>query len=78
MSEDWKQITYAPNYEVSKRVEARGGYDLMPEQNTKPVNKYLPPRTRQMGPKSIGSSAKLENASPDGGFLGWLDNVLSD
>jgi Fe-S-cluster-containing dehydrogenase component len=67
-----------PNSAVSKMVEERGGYDLMPEQNTKPVNKYLPPRTRQMGPKSIGSITKLENTSPDGGFLGWLDKVLSD
>jgi hypothetical protein len=31
-----------------------------------------------MGPNSITSIAKLENASPDGGFLGWLDKVLSD
>jgi Fe-S-cluster-containing dehydrogenase component len=67
-----------PDSDVSKMVKSRGGYDLMPEQNTKPVNKYLPPRTRQMGPNSITSKAKLENASPDGGFLGWLDKVLSD
>ena len=67
-----------PESSVSKMVQARGGYDLMPEQNTKPVNKYLPPRTRQMNPNSITATAKLEDASPDGGFLGWVDKVLSD
>ena len=67
-----------PDSDVSKMVKSRGGYDLMPEQNTKPVNKYLPPRTRQMGPNAITSKTKLEDASPDGGFLGWLDEILSD
>jgi Fe-S-cluster-containing dehydrogenase component len=67
-----------PDSNVSKMVKARGGYDLMPEQNTKPVNKYLPPRTRQMKPNTATSLAKLEDASPDGGFLGWVDKVLSD
>jgi Fe-S-cluster-containing dehydrogenase component len=67
-----------PESSVSKMVQARGGYDLMPEQNTKPVNKYLPPRTRQMEPNSITGAAKLEDASADGGFLGWVDKVLSD
>ena len=32
-----------PGSDVSQLVAARGGFDLMPEQNTKPVNKYLPP-----------------------------------
>jgi len=32
-----------PNSDVSKLVAERGGYDLLPEQKTKPVNKYLPP-----------------------------------
>ena len=27
----------------------RGGMDLMPEQETRPVNKYLPPRPRRDG-----------------------------
>jgi Fe-S-cluster-containing dehydrogenase component len=29
---------------VSRLVAERGGIDLMPEQATRPVNKYLPPR----------------------------------
>jgi sulfite dehydrogenase (quinone) subunit SoeB len=67
-----------PNSEVSKLVEERGGYDLMPEQGTKPVNKYLAPRPRQSEATSITPHAQLEDASPDGGFLGWLDKVLSE
>ena len=67
-----------PSSDVSKLVEARGGYDLMPEQGTKPVNKYLPPRARQAESNSISPHTQLEDASPDGGFLGWLDKVLVD
>ena len=67
-----------PTSDVSKLVEARGGYDLMPEQGTKPVNKYLPPRARQAETNSISPQAQLEDASPEGGFLGWLDKVLVD
>lgn len=67
-----------PNSTVSKLVEARGGYDLMPEQGTKPVNKYLPPRPRQIDANSITQKSQLEDASPEGGFLGWLDKVLTD
>ena len=35
-----------PESAVSRLVAERGGYDLMPEQGTRPVNKYLPPRPR--------------------------------
>jgi hypothetical protein len=55
-------------------VAARGGIDLMPEQGTKPVNKYLPPRPR----KSLASSAPLLAESSEGasGFFAWLDGML--
>ena len=33
-----------PDSDVGRLVAARGGIDLMPEQGTRPVNKYLPPR----------------------------------
>lgn len=36
-----------PESEVSKLSEARGGYALMPEQECRPVNRYLPPKQRQ-------------------------------
>ena len=35
-----------PDSDVSQLVAERGGFDLMPEQGTKPVNKYLPPRPK--------------------------------
>ena len=35
-----------PECDVSQLVAERGGFDLMPEFGYKPVNKYLPPRTR--------------------------------
>ncbi len=36
-----------PDSAVSRLVEERGGYDLLPEFGYKPVNKYLPPRARR-------------------------------
>src|SRR5579871_4282447 len=65
-----------PQSPVSQLVAARGGVDLMPELDYKPTNKYLPPRTRT----SINTSQsprQLESASPAGGFLGWVDRMLS-
>ena len=35
-----------PESDVSKLVAERGGVDLMPDQGTAPVNKYLPPRPK--------------------------------
>ncbi|MEO1773328.1 MAG: 4Fe-4S dicluster domain-containing protein [Pseudomonadota bacterium] len=64
-----------PDSEVSQLVAARGGIDLMPEQGTKPVNKYLPPRPRDVvvpdGPEPLKPVAD----SPTG-WLGWLDRTL--
>ncbi|MDQ2089362.1 4Fe-4S dicluster domain-containing protein [Marimonas arenosa] len=61
-----------PNSNVSKLVAERGGIDLMPEMGTKPVNKYLPPR-----PKDVPSDEQLngQNTEPKG-FLAWLDKAL--
>jgi len=69
-----------PTSEVSQMVADRGGFDLMPEQMNKPVNKYLPPR-----PKTSYSAAqqtpetdlvKMAEQQKPKGFLGWLDNAL--
>jgi Fe-S-cluster-containing dehydrogenase component len=66
-----------PHSEVSKLVAARGGYDLMPEMDCKPTNKYLPPRPRR--DSAAGDRlAPLADAAPESGFLGWLDKLLSD
>jgi Fe-S-cluster-containing dehydrogenase component len=60
-----------PASEVSHLVASRSGFDLMPELELAPTNKYLPPRT----PAPVGAPA-LEPAPPAEGFLGWLDRVL--
>ncbi|HMB47757.1 MAG TPA: 4Fe-4S dicluster domain-containing protein, partial [Afifellaceae bacterium] len=68
-----------PHSDVSLMTKNRGGMDLMPEQGTKPVNKYLPPRPRRDGcaPASAAPAAAAQLADPKvGGFLGWLDGAL--
>jgi hypothetical protein len=50
----------------------------MPELGYLPTNKYLPPRPRQATPGCTGAPAALESAASPGGFLGWLDRVLTD
>ncbi|MGH6760140.1 MAG: 4Fe-4S dicluster domain-containing protein [Phyllobacterium sp.] len=65
-----------PDSEVSIMVAERGGYDLMPEQGTKPVNKYLPPRPR----KTLAATQPLvplaEATDGAKGFFSWLDGML--
>lgn len=64
---------------VSQLVAERGGIDLMPEQGTKPVNKYLPPR-----PKDRIAEPEFDALAPylkpvveePKGFVGWLDKML--
>jgi Fe-S-cluster-containing dehydrogenase component len=60
---------------VSRLVQERGGFDLMAEMGYRPTNKYLPPRPGRGGCE--GSQEVLDDASPQGGFLGWLDKVLA-
>ena len=65
--------------EVSKLVAERGGFDLMPEQGTRPVNKYLPPRPRQHEIADDSDKIDLVSlASKDdsSGFWTWLDKTL--
>jgi Fe-S-cluster-containing dehydrogenase component len=63
-----------PSSAVSIMSAERGGIDLMPEQGTRPVNKYLPPRAR----KPLASSAPLPKEDTAGatGFFAWLDDML--
>ena len=67
-----------PESDVSQLVAARGGLDLMPEQGTKPVNKYLPPRPRDgWGEDTDVLAPFLEPVAEEPqGFLGWLDRTL--
>lgn len=64
-----------PNSEVSVLVAERGGMDLMPEQGTRPVNKYLPPRARSplAAQANTVASESTEGAT---GFFAWLDGAL--
>jgi Fe-S-cluster-containing dehydrogenase component len=70
-----------PNSDVSRLVAARSGMDLMPEQGTKPVNKYLPPRPKDQlsrNDEQIDVLAPfLEPVATElKGFLDWLDKTL--
>jgi Fe-S-cluster-containing dehydrogenase component len=65
-----------PSSEVSRLVADRGGFDLMPEQGTKPVNKYLPPRPRREAPDPPGPDLAAMADPVPSGFLGWLDAAL--
>ncbi|MEZ5895693.1 MAG: 4Fe-4S dicluster domain-containing protein [Parvularculaceae bacterium] len=70
-----------PNSGVSAIVKARGGYALMPEQETKPVNRYLPPRPKQdSAAPSAPRMLKHEETDTNGaGLLArWVDKILSN
>jgi Fe-S-cluster-containing dehydrogenase component len=66
-----------PQSAVSQLVAERGGVALMPELGYKPTNRYLPPRNRTERAASAAGPA-LEAVKADGGFLGWVDRMLSD
>ena len=67
-----------PNSDVSKLVKDRGGYDLMPELNYKPTNKYLPPRPRAKAAAQLPSAPIIETLpSNDQPLLQWVDKFLS-
>ncbi|PKP74236.1 MAG: (Fe-S)-binding protein [Alphaproteobacteria bacterium HGW-Alphaproteobacteria-6] len=63
-----------PESAVSRLVAERGGYELMPEQGTRPTNRYLPPRPRDRIDDEA-PLAPLLDIRP-AGLAGWLDRVL--
>ena len=65
-----------PESDVSRMVADRGGIDLMPEQGTRPVNKYLLPRPRKSLSGSASSLPLAENTDGAKGFFAWLDGML--
>jgi sulfite dehydrogenase (quinone) subunit SoeB len=65
-----------PDSPVSRLASERGAVDLMPELGYRPVNKYLPPRARTAACAEPTAGA-IESPSPAGGFLGWVDRLLS-
>jgi sulfite dehydrogenase (quinone) subunit SoeB len=64
-----------PDSAVSQLVEARGGFDLMPEMGTRPVNKYLPPRPKA-DVEAFSLTALAADATQPSGFLAWVDRAL--
>ncbi|SNT72532.1 4Fe-4S dicluster domain-containing protein [Paracoccus seriniphilus] len=65
-----------PDSNVSRLSAERGGFDLMPEMGTRPVNKYLPPRPKDQLTCSDGAAPAGVVAENPGGFLAWLDKAL--
>jgi Fe-S-cluster-containing dehydrogenase component len=65
-----------PDSAISQLVEERGGVALMPELGYKPTNRYLPPRARTEREAKVAAPA-LEAVKAEGGFLGWVDRMLS-
>lgn len=67
-----------PDSEVSILTAERGGVDLMPEQGTKPVNKYLPPINRtgaEIFEPDGFNWAEYSEREPSG-ILAWVDQTL--
>ena len=61
------------NSEIVKLVSEREGYNLMPEQDCKPVNKYLPPKSNNdiFKNKELKPISKNEDQS----FEDWIEQV---
>ena len=66
-----------PASAVSLLVAARDGVALMPESGCAPTNRYLPPRARRSAAVPLAQTEARAPADAPGGFLGWLDRVLS-
>ena len=67
-----------PESNVSILTAERGGMDLMPELDTAPVNKYLPPRLKDsFDDESILAPFLEPIVEETQGFMGWLDKQLS-
>ena len=65
-----------PDSPVSRLVDERGGYDLMPELGYKPTNKYLPPRPRSdTSPRT--APLPTPPPAPEHRLLRWLDRALT-
>ena len=62
---------------VSKLVESRGGFDLMPEQRCAPVNKYLPLRKKVVPSNAATTSLQPRVSSAADALLRWIDKSLS-
>jgi sulfite dehydrogenase (quinone) subunit SoeB len=67
-----------PSSSVSRLVKERGGYDLFPAMGYRPVNKYLPPRSRREATDQVTVDEREPDASATlERFFRWADRVLS-
>ena len=67
-----------PDSDVSRLVASRGGFDLMPEQECRPTNKYLPPRPKKTGDGAAPAQALTPVTDISAGLLArWVDRILS-
>jgi hypothetical protein len=66
-----------PESDVSKLVEAREGFDLLPEMDYRPVNKYLPPRKRRDAVTSAPIALPKGDGSAMDRLFTWADKFLS-
>jgi Fe-S-cluster-containing dehydrogenase component len=71
-----------PHSDVSILSAARGGYALMREQGTNPVNRYLPPRPKKdattlddQAPRMLAHADTSEDGT--GMLARWVDKILS-
>jgi sulfite dehydrogenase (quinone) subunit SoeB len=70
-----------PDSAVSKLVAERGGVALLPELGYQPVNRYLPPRARQVGDDAGAAVTATTTESVDAAALPpalrWFGRMLS-
>ena len=70
-----------PDSNVSKAVAEREGFALMPEFGYRPVNRYLPPRTRRDAATAQATADPIAEETLDTTqlppLLRWLDKALS-
>jgi sulfite dehydrogenase (quinone) subunit SoeB len=66
-----------PHSDVSQLVAARGGVALLPELGYRPVNRYLPPRERQVTPCAEPGAASPMSDGVGSTLLRWVDRMLS-
>jgi Fe-S-cluster-containing dehydrogenase component len=71
-----------PTSAVSQLVREREGFDLLPEMDYRPTNKYLPPRPRHNGGQFSATPAAEPAPRPTTGsladqFFAWVDQALA-
>jgi sulfite dehydrogenase (quinone) subunit SoeB len=64
-----------PDSDVARQSNDRGGSALMPELGYRPVNRYLPPRSKQA--HCAGAEEDVLDTSQLPSALRWLDKIVS-